>query len=235
MEEQSIQQAAAILVAGGPGTRLGREIPKAFVPLNGTPLFVYALRALAAARSISEIILVVPRGSTTTAQAAIPGALAGRVRVASGGRERQDSVRAGLRELEDAAYIAVHDAARPFIATQTIDRVVRAAVSHGAAIAAIRATDTIKYVGDDDRIEATPERQRVWLAQTPQVFRADLLRRAHEAPGSTATDDAVLVERLGAPVHVVQGTAANRKITTAEDLRWAVWMLNSESSLAALR
>ena len=111
---------------------------------------------------------------------------------------------------------------------KVVSLVVAAAIRHGAAIAAAPATDTVKQVHPEGWIESTPPRERMWLAQTPQVFRADVIRAAHvqAASGVTpATDDAMLVERLGARVHVVRANPENRKITTAEDLRWAQWRL----------
>lgn len=220
-------RAIAILVAAGPGTRLGAGVPKAFVPLAGEALYLHSLRALARASAIDAAVVVVPPARLDEARRAVADAVpALRTRVVAGGAERADSVRAGLEAAGDADVIAVHDAARPFVAARVVDEVVAAAAQHGAAISAVPAIDTVKMVDDDGVITATPDRARVWLAQTPQAFRADLLRRAHaQGGGVAATDDAVLVEMLGESVRVVAGDAGNRKITSAEDLRWAEWVL----------
>ncbi len=221
----------AILVAAGPGTRLAAGAPKAFVPLRGIPLFVHTLRALTAAAVISDAVVVVPPRETDRARALLAehGPWRCPVSVAEGGAERQDSVRAGLASVGHSGLVAVHDAARPFLAARVVEEVVAAATRHRAAIVAVAAHDTVKQVHPQGWIESTPPRDRLWLAQTPQVFEVDLLRRAHAeaaAVGTTATDDAALVERMGVRVYVVAGEAANRKITTRADLDWAEWMLS---------
>ncbi|MGH7790152.1 MAG: 2-C-methyl-D-erythritol 4-phosphate cytidylyltransferase [Candidatus Binatia bacterium] len=226
---------AAILVAGGPGTRLGAGIAKAFVELAGTPLVVHALRVLCSAESIARVVLVVPDAARSRASAALAqhGPWRCPVTVVAGGVQRQDSVRQGLAAIGDADLVAIHDAARPLVSRAVIEAVIAAAAAHGAAIAATPAIDTIKLVHADGWIESTPARQHLWLAQTPQVFRSALIRRAHAAPfdgDATATDDAMLVERLGEKVYVVPGNPENRKITTPEDLRWAEWLLTSPAA-----
>lgn len=219
---------AAILVAAGPGTRLQAGAPKAFVPLAGAPLFIHSLRALQAARVVTDIVIVVPRGATKQAAriAAENGTWRIEPRFVEGGSERQDSVRAGLTQVRDARLIAVHDAARPFVTPALIEAVVSVAARHGAAIAAVQVADTVKLADDEMCVGSTIPRQRVWLAQTPQVFRTDWIVAAHEralANGEEATDDAILVERMGFPVRIVPGDASNRKITNPEDRLWAEW------------
>jgi 2-C-methyl-D-erythritol 4-phosphate cytidylyltransferase len=217
---------AALVLAGGRGERLGHAVPKAFVLLRGHSLLVHALRALAAAPEIDWLLPVVPandldRAGEATSALRTPGKLLPAV---AGGRERQDSMRAGLRALPaDVDLVAVHDAARPLVRSADVSRVVAAARASGAALLAVPVADTVKRVRDGIVLE-TPERSECWLAQTPQVFRAELLREAlakADAAGVVATDDAQLVERLGVPVRVVAGHVSNRKITTAEDLAFA--------------
>ena len=220
----------AILVAAGPGTRLGGDRPKAFVPLAGVPLFVHSLRALLASEAVESVVVVVPAAWRAEARAVIDryGPWNRPIELVDGGAERQDSVRAGLGAATGADLVAVHDAARPFVGASAVTGVIQAAAKHGAAIVAVRSADTVKRVDGEGRIVETIERSGLWLAQTPQVFRAEVLRAAHErALGDrvVATDDAALVERLGLPVHVVEGETTNRKITTADDLRWAEWFL----------
>jgi 2-C-methyl-D-erythritol 4-phosphate cytidylyltransferase len=225
----------AIIVAGGPGTRLGRGIPKAFVPLAGAPLVVHTLRALLRVHDIGAVVVVVPSGKEAEGQSAIATHGPWRLQpiVAGGGAHRQDSVRAGLAAAGETDVLLIHDAARPFIDPPTVHEAVAAAAAHGAAVVGIRASDTVKRVDASDNVEETPPRERLWMAQTPQVFRADLIRAAHAkavADGVLATDDSALVERLGLPVRMVLGSPENRKITTPDDLRWAEWRLTSAAA-----
>ena len=217
----------AILVAAGPGTRLGAGEPKGFVRLAGQALVARSLRAMLASPGVTRSVVVVPAGFVDRAQPLLEAARDARpLRIVAGGAERQDSVAQGLAAADDAELVAIHDAARPFVSRSVVDAVIAAGRQHGAAIVAVPATDTVKQVHPDGWIEATPPRERLWLAQTPQVFRTDLLRRAHaQARDSGATDDALLVEALGVRVHVVRGNPENRKVTTPDDLRWAEWLL----------
>lgn len=204
-------------------------MPKAFVRLGGDPLVVHALRALLAVQSIDEAIVVVPPGLEIDAEQLLADGGPYRLpaRVVAGGAERQHSVRRGIDAVRRAELVAIHDAARPFVTPAVIAAAIATARLHAAAIVAIPATDTVKVVDAERRITSTPPRGQTWLAQTPQVFRTDLIRAAHAHAGddASATDDAMLVERLGHRVVVVPGEPGNRKITTADDLRWAEWYL----------
>lgn len=227
-------QTTAIVVAAGPGTRLKGGGPKGFVPIAGVPLFIRALRAMDNAATISAIVAVVPPAEQPKGVQFVEthGPWRCPVSVVEGGAERQDSVRAGIAAATGTDLIAIHDAARPFVRTEVTEAVVAMARRHGAAIVAIPASDTVKQVHADGWVEATPPRDHLWLAQTPQVFRADIIRTAHEraaADGVIATDDAALVERMGVRVYVVAGNPENRKITTPDDLRWAEWLLSAGS------
>lgn len=219
---------AALIVAAGPGSRLGAGMPKGFVPLAGEVLFVRSLRALLGVPAITEAVLVVPSGLEAEAARLLAASGPHRLeaRVVAGGVERRDSVRHGLAAVRGAALVAVHDAARPFVTRAVVEAAIAAARDHGAAVVATPAADTVKLVDAAGVVESTPPRARAWLAQTPQVFRTELLRAAHaQVGGDAATDDAMLVERLGHRVHVVHGEAANRKITTPDDLQWAEWLV----------
>jgi 2-C-methyl-D-erythritol 4-phosphate cytidylyltransferase len=228
---------AALVLAAGRGERLGHELPKAFVPLAGRPLLLRSLEALAAVCEIERLVPVVaerdlPRLRGLAAElAAIPG-LAGRLAdPVAGGRERQDSVAAGLAALPPGPeWVVVHDAARPLVRPADVARVIEAAGREGAAILAAPVRDTIKRVRAG-RVVQTPERSECWAAQTPQVFRVALLREALEkarAEGFLGTDDAQLVERLGLPVAVVPGDPGNLKLTHPEDLAAAEQWLERE-------
>jgi len=224
---------AAIVVAAGRGTRMGAATAKAFLDLGGMPLAAHALRTLNRLPSLTSIVLVVTANQETRATEIVQryGPWTSPVRLARGGAERQDSVAAGLAALDaDAALVLVHDAARPFVSLECIEACVAAAATHGAAIAAVAAHDTVKVADRDSVIIETLDRRRIWLAQTPQVFRTALLREAYLHARSNrvvATDDAALVEHLGHAVRIVPGEPANRKITTPDDLRWAEWYLQA--------
>jgi 2-C-methyl-D-erythritol 4-phosphate cytidylyltransferase len=214
---------AALVLAAGRGERLGRAVPKAFVPLAGRPLLLHALAALSAPPVIDCVVPVIARADLARWER-LAAALASLPKLSApvfGGEQRQDSVRAGLLSLGPGIeWVAVHDAARPFVRPQAVARVVAAARACGAAILATPATDTIKRVRDG-RVLETPPRAECWAAQTPQVFRVELLREAlvkAAAQGRSATDDAQLVEWLGVPVAVVEGDRDNWKLTDPADL-----------------
>jgi 2-C-methyl-D-erythritol 4-phosphate cytidylyltransferase len=214
---------AALVLAAGRGERLGGGTPKAFVPLAGRPLLWHALAAMAAAPVIERVVPVIARADLSRWERLAPE-LSGLPKLAPpafGGAERQDSVASGLAALGvSTVWVAVHDAARPFVRPEAVARVVEAARSGGAALLAVPVTDTIKRVRAG-RVVETPPRPECWAAQTPQVFRVDLLREAlakARAEGRTATDDAQLVEWLGVPVAVVEGDPDNWKLTLPQDL-----------------
>jgi len=217
---------AALVLAAGRGDRLGEGLPKAFVPLAGEPLLAHALAALAGSTRIDLVIPVVARSDWPRWEA-LRRSLPAQPKLGDavvGGAERQDSMAAGLAALpSDVALVAVHDAARPLVRPEAVDRVVRAALRDGAAILAAPVRDTIKRVRDG-RVVETPPRRECFAAQTPQVFRVELLREALAkavAAGRVGTDDAEIVEALGVRVTVVEGDADNLKLTHAEDLALA--------------
>lgn len=216
---------AALVAAAGRGERAGAADHKAFLPLGGKPLAAWSLEALRQCPEISEIVLVVaPEDVERARRGLIRVGGAQSERVVAGGEARQASVRAGLAEVSpDCDLVLVHDAARPFLRPDLVRRCMEAAATHEAVVAALPATDTVKEVGPDGSVSATLDRSRLWLVQTPQVFRYRLLLNAHEsgARGSAGTDDAALVERLGHQVHVVPGDPENTKITWPEDMHRA--------------
>ncbi|MCY4612588.1 MAG: 2-C-methyl-D-erythritol 4-phosphate cytidylyltransferase [Nitrospira sp.] len=215
---------AAVVPAGGCGTRMGNDTPKQFLQLGDVPLLIHALRVLESSRMISEIVLVVPRDAVPFCQEEFlpPFVLSKISAVIRGGARRQDSVWNGLQAVDERTKIVVvHDAVRPFVTGAMVEQVVDGAVTHGAAIAAIPLHDTVKRAAPDGMIETTLDRQRLWSAQTPQAFRLELLRDAHQASrqdGVEATDDAFLVERIGHRVSIVSGSPDNIKVTRPEDL-----------------
>ena len=212
---------------------------KAFLDLAGTPMAVHALRTLTRVADVKSIVFVVGADQEAQAREIIhrfgPWPLP--LQFVSGGAERQDSVAAGLAVVPaNAALVLVHDAARPFVSAACVGACIAAAATHGAAIAAVAAHDTVKLAGPDSVVVETLDRSRIWLAQTPQVFRTEVLREAYakaRRDGYVATDDAALVERLGHPVRIVPGEPTNRKITTPDDLQWAEWYLRVRRSPTA--
>jgi 2-C-methyl-D-erythritol 4-phosphate cytidylyltransferase len=214
----------AILAAAGRGERLGG--PKQLLELGGKPLAAWALEALERSRSVDGIYIACEEEQRERFQAlgAAFAPLKSRA-VVAGGATRQASVCAALSAIAPAPdFVLVHDGARPFVTPELIERVAAAAAGTGAAIAAVPVKDTIKQATAADTIERTIAREGLWSAQTPQVFAYELLLAAHAKGGDaglTATDDAALVERLGAPVVLVMGTYGNMKITTPDDLEYA--------------
>lgn len=213
---------AAIVPAGGTGTRMGLAVPKQFAPLAGKPLLVHTLDALQQCNSLSIVILVVPKQYLAQAQEFVQHYGLGKVtHIVPGGRERQDSVAAGLAVVPaDIEVVAVHDGARPFVSADLLERCLAVAREKGTALAAVRVKDTIKNVRHD-KVLSTVDRQTLWQAQTPQAARRDLLLKAFamaEADGFRGTDEAALLEHAGIEVHVVEGEDRNLKMTTAADL-----------------
>lgn len=220
----------AIIAAAGAGTRLASDRPKQFLLLAGTPVIIHTLKVFEQCESIHEVIVVLPAvESAGFLSLAAKFGLRKVARVIPGGVTRADSVKRGLLAIRAATaeIVAVHDGVRPFVTTAEIDAVVAAAQTDGAAILVAPVTDTIKQVRTG-RVEKTLDRDCLRRALTPQCFRYDLLRQVYQAADVTdpsVTDESVLVEKLGVPISVIEGSARNIKITTVEDLAIAEAML----------
>lgn len=214
---------SAIIVAAGKGTRMGPDVDKLFLELNGCPVVAHTWRRFDQAECIDEIVLVVRDGM----QGAFTD-LAGQhgfrkpFRLAVGGKERQDSVWSGLEVLSPAAEIvAIQDAARPCTSADLIAASIAAAREAGAAVAAQAVTDTIKESCDGRMVDRTLDRARLWAVQTPQTFRVEILRRALSEVrrrGMLVTDDTAACELIGQPVRLVVSNQPNPKVTRPEDL-----------------
>jgi 2-C-methyl-D-erythritol 4-phosphate cytidylyltransferase len=205
-----------IVPAGGSGERLGASGPKAFVACAGRPLLDWSLDALADA--CERVVVAVPRGFDEPPD-----------RVA-GGASRSASVRNALGAAPEATVVVVHDAARPLVTPELVERCLAALGDEDAAIAAAPVTDTVKEAGPDGRVARTLDRSRLWAVQTPQVFRAEALRGALDVGDEAlagATDDASLVEAAGGRVRLVAAPPENMKVTTPHDLRVAEAILRS--------
>jgi 2-C-methyl-D-erythritol 4-phosphate cytidylyltransferase len=211
---------------------------KQFMLLEGSPILVHTVRKFAASDRVSEIVVAVRPEDRDWVSESLAGEFPpSRVRVVAGGDSRQESVENALRSLRpDTGLVAVHDAVRPFIELETIHKVFDEAAEFGAAIVAVPATDTVKQVArgtDHVRIRATLPREKLVMAQTPQVFRYDLLVRAFQsarADGFAGTDESSLVERLDVEVTVVMGNDHNIKITKPGDMELARLFLRGEAA-----
>lgn len=232
-----VPKTQAIVAAAGAGERLRAGKVKALVALNGKPLILYALEVLERCAAVYSVILVTPADSQAEVEALLEQhALTKVKRVIPGGAARADSVRNGMAALDDdTEYVLIHDAARPLIDPALVERIITAAYAGGAAIAAMPVKPTIKQVDPVTMtITATPERRALWEAQTPQVFERALLERARQAAGDTpVTDEAMLVERIGHKVAVVEGSYQNLKVTTSEDLICAEALLRGLSAASS--
>jgi 2-C-methyl-D-erythritol 4-phosphate cytidylyltransferase len=220
--------AMVILVAAGRGERMGADRPKAFLPLGGQALLLRSALAFEAAPSVAGVVGVVPAQDLDAARGLL-APVTKLLAVVPGGARRQDSVLEGLKQMPDgfAGVVLVHDAARPLVDVDLIERVADAAGEEGAALPVLPVADTVKRVREG-RVVETLDRGELGAAQTPQGFRLELLVSAYEAAFRdrvTVTDEAMAVERLGTTVRAVAGSARNRKITTPEDLAWAESLL----------
>jgi 2-C-methyl-D-erythritol 4-phosphate cytidylyltransferase/2-C-methyl-D-erythritol 2,4-cyclodiphosphate synthase len=225
---------AALIVAAGRGARAASEQdrPKQYCAIGGTPMLARSLSTFAAHPRVDDILVVIHPDDRALYEATSAPYARRLLPPVSGGARRQDSVRAGLEALADAApsSVLIHDAARPFVDAELISRVVDTLDAHQAALPALAVTDTLKWVAGG-RIVATAERNQLWRAQTPQGFRFDTILAAHRAaakePGRDFTDDAGVAEWFGLDVALVEGSEHNRKLTTAEDLALADALLRA--------
>jgi 2-C-methyl-D-erythritol 4-phosphate cytidylyltransferase len=223
---------AVIVVGAGQSARFGGEESKIFAKVDGQPLFLRALQLFVNRDDVCQLILVVAPNNMNQMKTKYGANLAFMgVRLVEGGAQRADSVSRGLESLTDEAeYVAVHDAVRPCLAAEWIDAIIAEAVKSGAAIPSIPVNETLKTVSKDHVVEKTVSREGLWIAQTPQVFRRDVIESAYRSSASAngaATDDAQLVESSGHAVTVVLGDPRNIKITTKDDLTLASAILKT--------
>ncbi len=211
----------AVIVAGGRSERMGGA-DKLWLPLpskNGReePLIAHTLSPFQRSRHIDRAVLVVAEDAVDRAETLVREHGFKKIAVAKGGARRQDSVLAGLTALEGCDWAIIHDGARPLVTRDLIERGLKQAKETGASCSAIPVPDTVKEA-TAGRIVRTVDRSRLWLAQTPQTFRYDLLLDAHKRASGDVTDDASLVEALGVEVRLYEGSARNIKVTTPDDL-----------------
>lgn len=225
---------SVIIPAAGFGKRMGGGTAKQFLPLRGEPVLVHTVRLFSACPLVDEVVIAAHDIPTTTD---LVGPMPKVTRIVEGGKERQDSVWAGLQAVHARPRIvAVHDAVRPLLPPALLAQVLRAAADHPAQVLAAPVKDTIKSAGPDGYVTQTLERSTLWAVQTPQVFWAELLLQAHrqaQADQFLGTDEASLVERIGVPVRIHPSTHENIKITTPEDFLIAEAILARREEAAA--
>jgi 2-C-methyl-D-erythritol 4-phosphate cytidylyltransferase len=217
-----------VLLAAGRGTRFGEGSPKQFELLRGRPLFAIALERLAALAPVGVVLALPPAGVTTEATEALdefrerfPDIV---LRTVTGGLRRQDSVARALRAIDrDVDVILVHDAARPFPPIEATRILIQSAMDYGGGLLAVPVVDTVKQEGPPGRVARTLDRSGLWMAQTPQAFRAQFIRPLERLldGGEEFTDEASALERINVPVALVPGDVFNFKVTRPEDLRRA--------------
>ena len=208
----------AVVVAAGKSVRMG-GVDKVFAPVLGRPLISFALDQLESFPPVTEIVLVLDSGALEQGRELLRQRGYRKVcRVCPGGERRQDSVRCGLESLSSCDWVIIHDGARPCLDLAMLRRGLETAQETGAAVAGVPVKDTIKVVSAQGAVEVTPDRQTLWAAQTPQIFRYDLLWDAHQRCTQPVTDDAMMLESLGHPVKMFLGSYENLKVTTPDDL-----------------
>ena len=219
------EKTTAIVLAAGQGKRMHSKIQKQFMELNGMPVLCYSLRCFQESPLIQDIILVTGEESISYCKEEIVQKY-GFTKVSAvipGGKERYDSVYAGLCECRDCEYVLIHDGARPFVTEEILKRGLQKVKETGACVIGMPSKDTVKLSDEEGYVKETPNRKCVWTIQTPQIFSYSLIREAHDSirqkDMSKITDDAMVVEQeTGAKVALAEGSYQNIKITTPEDL-----------------
>jgi len=216
----------AVVVAAGKSERMGAGTDKAFLNLGPKPVVAWSLLAFERCTDVDQIVLVVRKDQLIAAKALVRMFGISKMRsIVPGGKERQDSVMAGMKEMDsDTRIVVVHDGARPCVTPETISEVVKLARRSGAGVVGRRIFDTVKYVEKGTTVTRTEDRTKLWAVQTPQAFQTSILRRAYAdlaQKGGTFTDDAAAVEAIGEVVKIYENNQPNLKITTVDDLQMA--------------
>ena len=210
--------AGAIIVAAGSASRM-KGVDKIFLEVAGMPVLAHTIRAFQDSRAIGSIVVVLSAANIVKGKELVKKYRYDKVRaVCEGGSTRQQSVGNGLKLIGNCNFILVQDGARPCVTNEIIEQGIANAAEEGVAVAAAHVTDTIKRVDNENRVVETLDRNELRAIQTPQVFRADILRKVHENPESDLTDDAGLAEKMGYTVNVYMTSKENMKITTIEDI-----------------
>ncbi|MEP6763057.1 MAG: 2-C-methyl-D-erythritol 4-phosphate cytidylyltransferase [Gemmatimonadaceae bacterium] len=221
----TVRDVGVVIVAGGSGSRTGSAELKQLRWVAGKPALLHSVQTFMARADVALVVAVLPKAYAADPPPWLFQCDVDRLLVSVGGRERQESVWNGLEDMpEEVRIVVIHDAARPLVTDETIERVIAAARSGSGAIAALPVVDTLKEVDDNGNIVRTISREKLWRAQTPQAFPREQIERAHmeaKKAGVSATDDAALLERIGLPVIVVRGSERAMKITEEDDFKRA--------------
>lgn len=224
---------SVIIVAAGKGKRMNTSINKQFIEINNRPILSYTIDRFDKCKKVNEIIVVISQECINYFKNEIIDKykFKNNIKVVIGGKERQDSVYNGLNEVSlNTNIVLIHDGVRPFISQESIENVIEAAYKNDACVLGVKVKDTIKISDDNDFVISTPKRDSMWAIQTPQAFKYDLIMEAYKnaiKDKFLATDDSMLVERLGYKVKIELGSYDNIKITTREDLVTAKIILDS--------
>lgn len=238
--EGGIKKTAAIVLAAGKGTRMESDIQKQYLKLGGKPLIYYALKAFEDS-PVNQIVLVTGQGESGYCREEIVKRY-GFFKVAAiteGGKERHDSVLAGLKAAEGCDFVLIHDGARPCVTREIIEDAIAGAIRYGACAVGMPLKDTVKFADDQGFSEMTPDRSRLWQIQTPQAFAYDLISRAYRKLFSNpeyqvgVTDDAMVVESMtDHKVKLIRGDYSNIKVTTPEDMELVKALLKRNDKLS---
>jgi 2-C-methyl-D-erythritol 4-phosphate cytidylyltransferase len=224
---KEIKMVAAIIVAAGKGIRMQDSLRKQYLPLAGLPIIAQTLIVFAGCDLIDHIYLVVPPDDFDFCRDNVlaRSKLVGNVTLVAGGDRRQESVYRGLQQIDaGCSIVVIHDGVRPFVQHDQLSACISGAKKFGSCILGVPAYDTLKEVDNSGKIVNTIARDAIWLAQTPQAFRYELIKKAHDQArldDYQGTDDAALAERLGEAVKIIRGSRSNIKITNQEDLKIA--------------
>jgi len=218
---QNLSKTGAVIVAAGESRRM-QGLDKILASLGGRPVLAWSVDAFQQSPLVDTIVIVVSEKNIETVRRLPEAGMWTKVAaVCLGGKRRQDSVSRGLKHLDGCEWVIVHDGARPFLTPDLIRQGLESAGTTGVAVAAVPVIDTIKLVDEHMMVKNTPPRHRLWAAQTPQIFRRDILEKAYRNLQEDVTDDASLVELLGFKVQLFEGSDDNIKITTPRDLALA--------------
>ncbi|GKZ04117.1 MULTISPECIES: 2-C-methyl-D-erythritol 4-phosphate cytidylyltransferase [Paraclostridium] len=221
-----------VIVAAGTGSRMKKDINKQFIKLKNKEIVAHTIEKFYNSENIDDIVVVIREDEEEYFNKNIKEKYGfTNIKVAHGGNERQDSVFNGIKMLKkECDVVLIHDGARPFVTDDIIKRSINKANEHNAIVVGVKVKDTIKVVSDNGNIVDTPNRSYLWAVQTPQVFKYDIITKAYEDAYNNnyyGTDDAMLVERIGYNVKMIEGSYNNIKITTQEDLEFGEQILKN--------
>lgn len=221
---------SAIVVAAGKGTRMASDVKKQFLPLLGRPVLAHTLEAIGKSELVKEILLVVSEEDLLTAKDIVASSDCDKVTmIISGGKSRAESVSKGIAQVcDDCEIVLIHDGVRPCVKASLIDRCIVNAMEHGASAVGVKEKNTVKRINKNGFIEETVNREELVEMQTPQCFRKEIIKKAYEEFDSSATDDCALVEKQGVKIHITEGSYANIKLTTREDLLMLSALIDAE-------